>query len=52
MQLEKKYGGSLENLSKYWPPQSTNSSFDDVNMSEVSEETAFYSVLNDDDIFV
>ena len=54
-QLEEKYGGKLENLKSYWPPKSTNSSFDEFNINNINDitmETTFYSVDNDMEFFV
>lgn len=52
-ELEERYGGKLSNLTEYWPPKSTHESFE-YKMKETadeSEESMFFSVLNDDQFF-
>jgi hypothetical protein len=58
LELEKKYGGKLENLKEFWPPKCTNEEFDCIQMlkqkgkeDDALTNTEFYSVCNDASFF-
>ena len=39
-ELEKRYGGKLDNLEEYWPPRCTNEEFDAIQMLKAQGEEA------------
>lgn len=52
LELEQRYGGKLNNLTEFWPPKPTNEEFDCVIMQQDDAETDFYSLMNDEGLFL